>query len=186
MRSFTLKPHHVFARIMKQNEKRFWDLLRFSVRMATCLFHLVWSVEKCFLDIQPTILQLTAKGGFRLGSQVWFESACEWWMCQQMALIGRVRTNECRTTLWRNWRIRKDLQEESQEKGFLSHLIDHLFHLSLLIFTFFVICFLFFLFISVPLVIFILILLLPFVNIYLASFVFILFHFCKLHDDTGV
>jgi len=58
-----LKNHHVFARIMEQNEKRFWDLLRLNVRMTTCLPQLVWSVEKFFLNIQPTILQRTAKKG---------------------------------------------------------------------------------------------------------------------------
>ena len=55
--------HHVLSRTIEQNEKRFWDILRLSVRMTTFLSQLVCTVEKCFLDMQPAILQCTAKKG---------------------------------------------------------------------------------------------------------------------------
>jgi len=110
---FYCHSHHLFSRIMEQNGKRFWDLLQLSIRMTTCLSQLVWSVEICFLDMQARNTAAYCKERVWLCSQGWLKSACEWWMCQQMALIARVRTNECRTTLWRSWRIRKDLQDES-------------------------------------------------------------------------
>jgi hypothetical protein len=94
----------------------FWTLSRLSVRMTTCL-SISLKCREMFLGHAARNTAVYCKERVWPCSQGWFESACEWWMCQQMALIARVRTNECRTTVWRYRRIRKDLQERKRAKG---------------------------------------------------------------------